>query len=136
MTKSDITRYGVPQQLAVTKKGREQAEKLSPQLGYTHRIFQICSLICRHATTHHRLMEIQCSVEMSETQEAEVEAKVEWLEQRITELVGLLPETDDGELRPLFQGDPRGVTVKLLVRDFPRHDLYDGWANEGILVPQ
>jgi len=115
----------------VTKKGRELAWKLNPAIGSTRKIDETCSLICRHATTHHWLQEVACNREMDRHEEVK-EARIE---ARITYLVATLPATDDGPWRVEFQGDPRGVTVKLHAPP-EWHHLYDGWAGEAICVPQ
>lgn len=117
---------------AITGKGMTLAIKLHPLIGLTTHIEETCSLIARHATTHKALMEAQCNRELTEAEET----KIERLEERITDLVDQLPESDFGPFVVDFQGDPRGVTVKLRIKDFTRHSSYDGWAGEGILVPQ
>lgn len=113
-----------------TNRGRELARKLGPAIGTTWQINETCSLIARHARTHHRLMEIQCNdADLYEW----AEKREEQIERRISELVADLPHTDEGPIRVKFSGDPRGATVKLvmpgtLVR------MHDDWGQEGVCV--
>lgn len=57
---SSAQRAGVGK-ATVTGNGRALAEKLSPAIGTTHEIQQVCSLICRHAGTLQRLTEEECN---------------------------------------------------------------------------
>jgi hypothetical protein len=91
----------------ITAKGKELAWKLNPAIGTTSEIERTCSLIARHATTYQAYAETACNRELSEWETD----KMDWLEQRITELIEELPHTDAGPFRPFFQGDPRGCTV-------------------------
>lgn len=130
----------------ITAKGRELADKLNPAIGTTSEIARTCSLIARHATTHHGLQELICN---GGTYSGEYDApddvrnrRLEWanardeaIERRITELAESLPWTDDGPFGATFQGDPRGCTV-LLTAPEPWTSLYDHWGGEGICVPQ
>lgn len=93
----------------ITCKGRELSDDLSEHIGTTRMILKTCSLICRHATTHHRYMEQDWRGGWDER----LERRIELLEARIETLVAALPATDDGPFRVEFWGDPRGCTVKL-----------------------
>ena len=115
-----------------TLKGRELSSKLSRFIGTTEDIVQICSLICRHATSYGHVQEGHCNghpacisgrlpIETVHRLQSDFE---EWLakrddqlEKRIADLVEQLPHTDDGPLRVHFQGDPRGSTVRLILPD-------------------
>lgn len=112
----------------ITQRGRTLAAKLNPMMGTTDEIERTCSLIARHARTYNRMQEIWCSVEMDERQEARLTRRETALERRLADLVGQLPETDDGALRVAFSGDPRGHCVKLtLPTGYRRHaDVWDG----------
>jgi hypothetical protein len=118
-------------QAQVTSKGRELADKLAPAIGWTREIEQTCSLICRHATTHHAYMEAACNRQLTTWDEE----RIEQLEARITWLVDYLPTTEEGPFVAYFQGDARGATVKIMVKGHERHELYDGFALEAIIVP-
>lgn len=121
----------VAQNVQVTRKGRELADKLNPAIGTTYEILQTCSLICRLATTHHHYMETACNRELSEWEEN----RIEQIEKRITDLIDWLPGTDEGAFGAFFQGDPRGCTVGLTAPgEWTR--LYDGWGQDRINVPQ
>lgn len=131
----------------ITAKGRELASKLNPAIGTTREIMEACSLIARHATTHHALSELLCNGGTYSTETRDVpddvrDRRIEWaerrtdaIESRICDLVISLPNTDDGPFHARFSGDPRGVTVKLTAPDEWTH-LYDCFGNEGICVPQ
>lgn len=111
--------------------GAELASKLHDLIGLTAKISDTCEDVCRLASKHHRLMVAQCNRELSDVEEDMIEN----VEQRITQLVDSLPETELGPLVAEFQGDPRGATVKLLIKDVESHVSYDGWAHEAIIVP-
>lgn len=114
----------------ITKKGHELARKLNPSMGSTHAIARTCSLIARHATTHCKLQEMQCNG-LTETQEEWVFKREEQIETRIRDLCEELPHVDGQPIRPVFQGDPRGATVKLKMPD----GRYDDWGQTGLCVP-
>lgn len=115
----------------ITNPGRELADKLNPYIGTTTEILQICSLIARHARTHGRLQEIACT-RMMEDWEVKQEERIS---ERIKELIGNLPHTDEGPILPNLTGDPRGYTVKLVLP--PCYRAGDTWGGheEGIFVP-
>jgi hypothetical protein len=123
-----------------TNKGRELAFKLAPAIGTTRAITETCSLICRHATTHHRLQEQACNGYQTydgswdEAASNRADAREEKIEARIRSLVQDLPATDDGPFGVVFQGDPRGCTVKITAPG-EWSSLYDDWGNEGVCVP-
>lgn len=115
----------------ITTKGRELAWKLNPAIGTTTAIEETCSLIARHATTHHAYAEAACNRPLSEWEEE----RAQWLEDHITRLIERLPETDAGPFGAYFQHDPRGCTVGLTAPgEWTR--LYDGWGRDRINVPQ
>lgn len=126
MTTSTDTRSA-----GITAKGRELADKLNPAIGTTTAIIRTCSLIARHATTHHHYCETACNRELSDWETA----RMDWLEARIARLIEDLPETDDGPFGAFFQHDPRGATVGLTTPPAWTH-LYDGWGQDRINVPQ
>ncbi|HEX6052745.1 MAG TPA: hypothetical protein VFZ21_25945 [Gemmatimonadaceae bacterium] len=96
----------------ITRRGHELNDLIAKFVGKTQRTLEICSLVARHATTHHRLQEIQCNREATAAellQERNIEA-------RIRKLVADLPQRSRGNsIAVKFQGDPRGYTVKLVV---------------------
>ncbi len=101
----------------VTAKGRELASRLNPFIGTTWAIEETASLLARHGTTYNRIQEMLCSVEMSDRQTARIEKQEADIEARIMSLVQDLPTPDDGPWRVVFQGDPRGWTVRLVAPD-------------------
>jgi hypothetical protein len=133
--------------MMATNNGRKLALSLAPAIGVSPTITATCSLICRHAQTHHRIAENDCNgyadslgnwdelaAERADRKRAQIEA-------RITALVATLPLCGAPNLRkaryPLgvkFQGDPRGATVKITLPSDWRH-LGDDWAGESICVP-
>lgn len=131
----------------ITAKGRELAGKLNPAIGTTRDIERTCSLIARHATSHHGIAELLCnggtySHETHNVPDDVRNARIAWgearedtLERRISDLVASLPQTDDGPWDVLFGGDPRGCTVKLTAPAEWTY-IYDCFGNEGVCVPQ
>lgn len=90
-------------------------------------VSNIASLILRHGTTYGRIQEIWCSEELTERQEKRLQHKELLLERRITQLC---QELDPG-CTPLFEGDPRGNTVKILLPS----GYSDSWGGKGFCVP-
>lgn len=82
-------------------------------------------LLLRHGTTHKRLQEMACTVEMTEGQERRHEAQDTACEERITAICTAVGIT------PIFSGDPRGHTVKLTLPD----GYVDDWGLTGFCVP-
>ncbi len=131
----------------ITKKGNELAWKLAPSIGYNHDIAETCSLICRHATTYARLQEMSCNghpaqeyypplpiERMNKLQnqwDAYIERRESQIIHRIIELVEQLPFIDGASIEPIFDGDPRGATIKLVMPD----NRTDDWGQTGICVP-
>jgi hypothetical protein len=106
----------------ITAKGRQLADNLNPVMGTTTEIQRTCSLIARHATTLHKLSEIECNGSFDWMQRGETLSDDQWewvaqrretLEARIRNLVDSLPHTEDGPITVRFNGDPRGAAVKL-----------------------
>lgn len=98
-----------------TSKGRHAAGLLSKHVGITPDVIETLSRIARLATTHTRLAELVCSVELSDRRSERVAREDARIEAAITRLVGTLPHTDHGPIVAVFSGDPRGYTVKLRV---------------------
>lgn len=104
----------------ITARGRKLASELNSYIGTTQEILEICSKIGRLAATHHRIAEIECSIELSPKQAARLEKRVEQIERKISDHCSRLPHTDEGPIRVRFDGDPRGYTVKLIVPGQPQ----------------
>jgi hypothetical protein len=123
----------------ITVRGRKLARKLNPAIGTTYAIEETCSLIARHAVTHHHLQEALCNGfrdyrgNWDEKASARAEKQDAQLEARITRLVENLPHTDEGAITVKFGGDPRGCTVKLVMPG-ELAKLHDDWGQEGICV--
>ena len=116
--------------MRITKKGFKLADKLHPSVGFHQGMARTCSLICRHATTHCHLQEIQCNG-MTEQQEQWASKREGQIEARIRDLCLNLPTVEGQGIVPVFQGDPRGATVKLRMPD----GRYDDWGQVGLCVP-
>ncbi len=103
-----------------TNKGRE----LAIALGMTdYGQVQRCSAICRHAATFKRLAETACNRELTPAEEK----KDKRIEEMLSDLIRGLGEG----YAPLFQGDPRGATVKIKCPD----GRTDDFESTGICVP-
>lgn len=74
------------------------------------------SRLGRAATTYARIQEIWCSVELSERQTAKLEQREQRLENLIKSIAASL------ELIAVFQGDPRGYTVRLKMSNWHEED--------------
>ncbi len=100
----------------ITSRGCELAAALAEHIPPTQRVFEICSLIARLASTHARLQEEQCNRGLS----ADELARETHIEGRIRRLVADLPPTKSGKrVTAKFSGDPRGFTVRIVVPDDP-----------------
>lgn len=119
-----------------TKLARELRKSLMPSFDGTASaagLLITCKRLVVLATRHHKLAENACNRELTKREEHEDAA----IEKEIRELCECLPPVPDkatGEpkkVRPKFQGDPRGATVKLVMPD----GRYDDWGQEGICVP-
>lgn len=123
--------------MTVSRKGLELAVKLGTRDAHT------CSLICRQATTLHRLAEEECNghpacaspllpmdtVRKLQAQwEARVEKQTKRAEGRVLVLALGLPMVKDVK----FGGDPRGPSVLLVCKD---PSLHDSWGHDGVYVP-
>lgn len=124
-----------------TLKGYELAEALRTT---KHQAIDVgvCSLLCRSAVSYLRVQEGHCNGcgawdnpymdakragRLQERFERELEKKEAQLERRIKELAVQLP----GVKSVHFGGDPRGATVKLVMKN----GRYDDWGAEGLCVP-
>lgn len=116
----------------ITRRGHELNKLIDKFVGTTQRTLEICSLVARHATTHHRLQEIQCNREATA---AEL-LREKHIEDRIRKLVADLPKakvqltrgSTVASIGVEFSGDPRGFTVKLVV---PGDKGGNTWGLEG-----
>lgn len=115
-----------------TIKGRYLASLLSEQLGWTKAIEEACSKITRHASTYDRLAVEECngprwinSPQATPQRilkwQDDLDAKQQNIAHHLEKVVSLLPETDNGPIRLVLSGDPRGFVVRLAV---PTSDGY------------
>jgi hypothetical protein len=127
----------------VTRKGRELAGRLAGEIGYTAKIDETCSRICRSAQALHTLNVAACngdvwlrySGEEAQREDAKMEARREALAAHLDHLVGLLPETTLGPFTVKPEQDPRGCTV-ILAPEGSRLP-FDSWGHRnGICVPR
>jgi hypothetical protein len=110
----------------VTARGRQIYNELAERAAdytHVHHNLAILSLIARHAVTHHRLQERQCTYGLTEHEVT----RENQLEMRIIKLVSELRFRDP--VHVTFRGDPRGFTVRLHVKGHP--DNTWGGASEG-----
>ena len=129
----------------ITSKGRQLAQKLSASIATTSEVLEICSKLCRHAKSYHRIMEAECNghsachnpslpiatvSKLQAEHEKWCERRSQQLEKRIRKLCYLLPLIDGERITPIFNGDPRAAVVKLKMPD----GRYDDWGKEGICV--
>jgi len=124
-----------------TKKGQELADLLNQ--GYTNHIFETCSLLCRAATSYARIQEANCNghplqsdPSIDPKRMAKIQERFEkWCEKREEQLEKLIDRHAlnlPGVLRVIFNGDPRGNTVKLVMSEEPHGT---DWGQDGIGVP-
>lgn len=109
---------------------------LNPVIGTTRMIADTCERICRLARKHHRRQERLRNGFRDEAAQVAEERADERNEAAIRDAVAELPEWEEngerGRFGVLFDGDPRGCTVKLTG---PR-SIYDSWGGDGVCVPQ
>lgn len=98
-------------------------------------------LLCRHARSLHTLSEAQCNGfstwdgKWDEAAEKRAEKREASLQDRIRTLcVDLSKYCEQGDIVPVFQGDPRGAVVKLRLPNALRA-YHDSWGGEGVCVP-
>ncbi len=72
----------------MTANGDALAKTLAPAIGESQAIRHACSLICRHATTHHAYAEAACNRPLSSWEEQ----RIDMLESRYAELETLYHE--------------------------------------------
>ncbi len=120
---------------AITKNGRELADTLRKLGASGGELELICSRICKHAVTHCHFMEAACNRELTES---ELRAEKN-LEDNLSKYIGQIDvrwgdkDHDHSAMLPVFQGDPRGFTVRLRLPDgYPNRDrLGNTWGLGG-----
>ncbi len=100
----------------------------------------IAKIIMHNGATYSRIQEHACNApdarygqdeynarmqRMWERKSARLEAKEKRIEERVTKLCALL------NCKPVFNGDPRGATIKIAFPD----GYADDWGREGLCVP-
>lgn len=115
--------------MQITQTGRQLATEIDTSFRGE------CSLIRRHAVTYQRIQEMACECHpamnnpnidisiahrLQARREVWLEKREEQLEKRITVLVSIIPEIDSVS----FQGDPRGMCVKLHLKS----GKYNSWG--------
>lgn len=127
-----------------TLKGYELAEKIRGTQRRKHLAVdvELCSLLCRSAVSYLHVQEGHCNGHPAMSSayidaktanrlqvrwEKELERKEANLERHISALAAQLP----GVKKVHFGGDPRGATVKLVMKN----GRYDDWGAEGLCVP-
>ncbi len=127
----------------VTEKGLKLAQQITRKVEPPYELQQVCSLICRHAMSVHRVSEAMCNghpamsspyidiktaSRLQENHDAWCKKRDEQLTQRIVELAKKIP----GCKGAIVGGDPRGAPVKLVMRN---RRLHNDWGGEGLAVP-
>lgn len=107
--------------MTIRREFEEFVVLIAKELGDSDQAPRLCHALRRYATTHCRLAENACNHGLSPREEREDERT----EKRITELC------QPHGIKPIFQGDPRGATVKLQVPSGRTND----WGQIGICVP-
>lgn len=125
-----------------TMKGYELAESIRGPRGHKAVDVEVCSLLCRAAVSYLHVQEAHCNGHPAMSSpyidaktanrlqlefEKRQEVKEAGLERRIKALAAQLP----GVKKVHFGGDPRGATVKLVMKN----GRYDDWGQEGLCVP-
>lgn len=88
---------------------------------------EVSRLVLRNAATHKRMAVDSCNgIHGGEKEIEAFDRKYERLEERIAKIL------EPYSITPVFQGDPRGITVKLQVPD----GYTDDWGGDGMCVPQ
>ena len=123
------------------RSGRTPAERL--KMSHQSIDVEVCSLLCRSAVTYLHVQEGHCNghpacsspyidaktaSKLQERFEARLEKREEQLEKHISKLAAQLP----GVKEVKFGGDPRGSTIKLVMKD---GRCGGDWGQEGIPVP-
>ena len=125
-----------------TLKGYELAEAVRGPRGHLAVDVEVCSLLCRSAVSYLRVQEGYCNGsgahdspyfsvkeagKMEDRFQRQLEKKEAQLEKHIKKLAAQLP----GVKGVHFGGDPRGATIKLVMKN----GRTDDWGQEGICVP-
>jgi hypothetical protein len=119
-----------PLDWTITKDGRDFAHELEPWIDCDGKkwdeTLHICSAIAALAKEHHKLAEEYCNRGLSKAEErrdAAIETEVSAHVARLSELTG-------EPLHAKFTGDPRGLTVRVVI---PRAAPHYGntWARDG-----
>ena len=105
----------------ITKKGREIAKQLEAagaqwEWEQHTQILNSVSLICRHATTHRRLAEIECGDGIHSGEW--VNAHYDWITKRTDQIearLAVIAKDLPDNVAMQLDGDPRGWVVRLIV---------------------
>lgn len=107
-----------------TRKQREQfivdLTKHAPKAQQWH-----AERIMRYGATYGRMQEDWCNREMSDKETERVERREKRIEEKVTKILGEI------DCKPVFGGDPRGNTIKIVLPD----GYADDWGREGLCVP-
>lgn len=107
----------------ISHKGGELASQLISAGHFTiHQYDSLASTlsrIMRMCPAHARIAEAFCSEDMGDKKRARLEKRDAQLEATMTRIAGELPSSKNGPCELVFQGDPRGYTVKLKVPNAP-----------------
>ncbi len=124
--------------MTTTKKGFLLAHRLWPAFADTgpslRDIALPCSRICKLSATMQRIAEDVCSREMPEREARRLADQDTRCEELVAKHCITLTKMTGVDVKPLFQGDPRGVVVKLTLPPKWQY-LYDCHGNQGVCVP-
>lgn len=96
-------------------------------------IRHLSARITRCAPRYKRMQERACSIAMTDFQQNKHDRNEQTLETTISALVHSLPHPNNKEWDVIFQGDPRGATIK--IKDDNYKYIYDDFGGEGVCVP-
>lgn len=117
-----MTRATQKQRIEFIKKITEHCPKLG-EIPWEERYREL-QLLLRRGASYGTIQELWCNEQMSERREAQVIKREKNLEKKIAEFLAKI------DAKPIFGGDPRGNTVKIVCPD----GYSDDWGNTGLCL--
>lgn len=99
-------------------------DNIMRHVGWTPAIKDTVRQLVIRGRQYHRIQEAWCNIPMNDEQLQSWTAKESRLIRIIRSLVQDLPQPDDGPWTVHFEGDPRGIVVKLITVDGNVVDIY------------
>jgi hypothetical protein len=123
--------------MAVSKQGLELALKMRKVIPMTKmgndQLVSICTHLCRYSKSMKRIAERLCSEEMDDVTTRRLEDRDDELENLAKIHIEIMAQHSGIPMTPLFQGDPRGSMLKIVIPGYEH--TYDCFGREGICVP-